>query len=86
MTTVSKTITVNTQGEFENLAELADITFTSGKTYTIQIYNLGYLKLADAVFTIDNNCPFTYTAGSDNLYIKNGYYPCTVAILENLEQ
>ena len=85
MTAVSKTLTVNTEGEWESVAELANITFTSGYSYTMQLQNLGYLKIADAEFTIYSDAPFTYKASDDTLYIKTDYSKCELTILENAE-
>lgn len=85
MTAVSKTLTVNTAGLWESVATLADITITSGKTYSMQIQNLAYLKIADAEFTIYSDAPFTYKASDDDLYIKTDYSKCELTILENAE-
>lgn len=78
----SYTGTINTNGEFIDLATESGVTFTSGKSYTIQIQNIGYLKLGDAEFAIYTNDPFTYTAGSDDLYIKTLNNSCVVSIYE----
>lgn len=80
----SYTGTINTNGTFVDLATESGVTFTSGKSYTIQIQNLAYIKLADAIFTIYTNDPFTYTAGSDSLYIKTNNTSCVVTILEGV--
>lgn len=83
MTTNSFTGSITTNGEFVTIAELTNFSFTSGKTYTIQIQNIADLKIADAIFTIVNNPIFTLTASDDDVYIKtNGYV--TLTILENL--
>ena len=38
------TIEVKTGGEYVDLAELADVTFTTGNSYQIQVQNLAYLR------------------------------------------
>lgn len=73
---------IGTDGQYVDLATESGVTFTSGTTYTIQIQNLAYLKLGDAEFAIYTNDPFTYTAGSDTLYIKTTYNTCVVTILQ----
>lgn len=81
MTANSYTGTINTQGEFETVASLTGLTLTSGKTYTIQIQNIGYLKVADAVFCLKNEIA-TWTQSTDDLYLKtNGI--AILTILEN---
>lgn len=74
------TIEVNTNGEYLDLAELADITFSSGNTYLIQIQNMAYIREGETGegFLINSDKPFQYTAGSDDLYIKANY--CVVNI------
>lgn len=75
---------INTHGEFIDLGEETEITFTSGNTYSIQIVGMGYLKVQDAEFPIFTNDPFTYTASSDTVYFKTEENrSCQVIILEN---
>ena len=83
MTTVSKTITV-TNNSYETIASLADITLTSGKSYSMQIQNRAAIKIADAEFAF-NNEKFCFTQGDDSIYIKSidSVYPATLTILEN---
>ena len=81
MTTNSYTGSITTNGIFKTIEEVTNFTFTSGKSYTIQIQNFAYLKIADAEFTINNQI-FTLTVADDDVYIKaDGYVALT--ILEN---
>ena len=62
---------------YKTLAELTDVTFTNGTTYTIQVYNPCYLRegTTGRGFLINDFTPFKYVAGADSLYIgKYGYY------------
>lgn len=81
MTAVSNTITI-TNTTYETIASLASITLTSGKTYSIQIQNIAYVKIADAEFCFKDE-KFTLTQGSDDVYIKAASLPATLTILEN---
>ena len=81
--TESYTGSIKTEGQFETVESLTNVTFTAGNTYTMQIQNLAYLKLGDAVFSITTDQPFTYKAGTDDLYIKTTYGECVLTILEN---
>lgn len=83
MTTISKTLSIDTQGEWKSVATLASISFTSGNTYTMQIQNMAFLKIADAEFAIYDDNPFTYTASDDTLYIKTTYGSCILSVIEN---
>lgn len=81
MTAVSKTIQV-TDTTYDTIANLANITLTSGKTYSMQIQNLAYIKIANAEFVF-NNEKFQFTQGSDDIYIKGTGLPAILTILEN---
>lgn len=66
------TVEVNTNGEYLALGELADVSFTNGNSYTIQIQNPAYLRegtTGDGFF-INDDKPFIYVAGAEDLYIK----------------
>jgi hypothetical protein len=76
------TIEVNTNGEYLDLAELADITFTSGNAYAIQIQtNITYLREGDEGegFLVTSPKPIQFTAGDDTLYIKTDYAIVNIA-------
>lgn len=73
---------IQTNGEFVSVATETGVTFTSGKTYSMQIQNGAYLKLSDAIFQV-NNSIFTYKAGTADLKIKTNYNACVLTILEN---
>lgn len=81
MTTVSKTLTITNQ-QYEALETLANITMTPGKVYTIQIQNIADIKIADAEFTIINQC-FSLTKSNDVVYIKTNVTGAVLTILEN---
>lgn len=83
MTAVSKTIIVKNT-TYDTIANLADITLTSGKTYSIQIQNSASVKIADAEFVFTNE-KFQFTQGDDDIYIKVSYASMTavLTILEN---
>lgn len=82
MTTQSFTGVINTQGQYETLASVSELTFTSGKSYTIHVDGSGYLKIANAEFPI-NNERFSFSQGEDTAYIKTGTLGATLAVLEN---
>jgi len=69
------TIEVKTEGEYADLSELADVTFTSGNSYQIQVQNLAYLREGTEGdgFLITSDKPFTYVASGADLYIKANY-------------
>ena len=59
---------IDTQGEYVTVESQTDgFTFTAGKTYSMQIIKLAYLKISDAEFTINTDQPFEYKAGTDDL-------------------
>lgn len=65
--------TVDTQGEYENLATLASISFTADTTYTIQSHQGNYYLREGETgegFLLTNLEKVQYTAGVDDLYIK----------------
>lgn len=79
---------IDTSSAWQTLAELTGITFTEGKTYTIQILNAAYVRegAPDADnnntggFYIFDNKPFQYAAGADALYIKTPYQKVSINI------
>lgn len=83
MTAVSNTITISNTS-YETIASLASITLTSGKTYSMQVQNAAYIKVADAEFAVSDE-KFTWTQGEDDIYIKVAYASMTaiLTILEN---
>lgn len=82
MTAVSNTIQI-TNTDYETLASLANITMTEGKTYSIQVQNLAYFKVADAVFCFHNK-EFTFLQGEDDVYVKTNGFQAVITILENV--
>lgn len=67
---------------YETLASKTSLTFTADTKYTIQIQNVAYLRegTTGKGFIVDTTTPITYTAGSDDLYIKAD--SCIVNIAE----
>lgn len=83
MTAVSNTINV-TNTTFDTVENLASITMTNGNTYSIQIQGIVDFKVANAIFTfIDKE--FTFTQGTDAVYIRSLGMPAKFTILENEE-
>lgn len=83
MTAVSATIEINNT-TFDTIENLASITMTEGKTYSIQAQNNIELKIAGAIFPIsDKNGIGTLTQGEDSVYIRTPGIPATFTILEN---
>lgn len=81
MTTNSYTGTFNTNGEYVTVTSVTDFTFTNGNTYTMQVQNGAYIKIADAEFYAENE-KFSYKATNDDVYI-NTIGAVTLTILEN---
>lgn len=82
MTAQSFTGTINTDGEFESVATLTELTLTSGKKFNMQVQGVASLKVGDAVFVFKDE-KFDYKASSEDLYIKTSKYrSCTLTILE----
>lgn len=81
MTAVSKTLSI-TNSSYETIASLASITLTQGKTYSMQIQNIAYIKIADAEFCFKDE-KFAFTQDADDIYIKTPGLPATLTILEN---
>lgn len=77
----SFTGSINTYNNYQKASELTGVTFTSGKTYTMQVQNAAYFKVDDAEFLFSNR-EFQYKAGSSELYIKTTTMPCVLSILE----
>ena len=76
---------INTNGEYQNLATLTDITFTQDTVYAIQIQNMAWLRegLTGKGFVFDLNKGFNWTCKGDDLYIKTENQPVIVNIAEN---
>lgn len=77
---------INTDGEYEKLSELTSVTFTTGKTYTLQIQNMAYVREGTAGngFLISSVDPFKYTpADGVDLYIKTDTFSCVINIAED---
>lgn len=82
----SYTGVINTNGEYETVESLTNVSFTSGTTYNMQIQNQGYLnpvymKVGNAEFKFGDE-KFDFKAGSDDLYIKTTEGPIVLVILE----
>lgn len=69
------TVTIQPNEEYQDLATLADITFTEGTKYTLQVEGDVMLcekdtKPTSGGFHIMSSEPFEYEAGSDTLWVK----------------
>lgn len=71
-----KYIEVTPNTDYQNIATLGSISFTNGKTYTLQVE--GDVMLCEAAskpekggFHINTNEPFQFEAGTDALWVKN---------------
>lgn len=76
--------TIETQGEFQTVSSLTNITFTSGNIYNIWVGNAAQVKVGNYIAPVLNE-KFDFKAGDDDLYIKTNYYTkCQLSILENV--
>ena len=73
---------ISTDGEYVTLAEAADLTFTVGGKYVIQVQNVAYLRegTVGEGFMVNDPTPIPYTAEEDELYINA--QNCNVNIAE----
>jgi len=71
--------------EYATVASKTGISFTSGKTYTMQIQGSAWLKEDDAEFLFSNR-EFQYKASSSDLYIKTTEMGCLMTFLEEKSQ
>lgn len=78
----SATTKIETDGVYIDVETLTGITFTEGNTYTMQVQNTGYLKVGDAEFELRDKF-LQYKDEGEILYIKTGFLPCTLTILEH---
>lgn len=83
MTIESFTGLINTKGDYETVASLTGLTFTSGNVYTLQTNALTYVKVSDAEFEVYDKKPYQFTAGSNDIYIKTDFCGCKLTVLEN---
>lgn len=72
---------IDTEGQYQNLETLTELTFTADTKYTIQVQNSAWIKEGSTGdgFYINDATPFTFTKGTDDLYIKTVSY-CVVNI------
>ena len=73
---------VNTNGVYQKLSELSEITFTTDTKYVIQIQNLAYVRegtVGEGIL-INTTDPFEYQAGEEDLYIMTPTFGCVVNI------
>ena len=73
---------INTEGQFESVATLTDLSITSGKTYTLQVRNFVQLRLGDGIIDVNTTDPFTYVAGSDDLEINTPQGATLLTVIE----
>ena len=82
MTVQSYTGEIDTNGEYESVETLTELTFVAGTVYSIQIQNLADWKVGDAEFTIYTDDVWGFKAGSEVPYIKTNHNSCILTILE----
>lgn len=77
--------TINTNGEYQNLATLADITFTQDTVYAIQIQNSAWLREGTngKGFLFNNDKGYNWKCTGDDLYIKTSGQSVIINIAEN---
>lgn len=77
------TITVKTGGEYADLSELADVTFTNGNSYQIQVQFQKPVYLREGSigegFIVPDEKPFTWKCQGDTLYINADYAVVNIA-------
>lgn len=77
------TITVKTSGEYLDLGELADVTFSSGNKYQIQVQSQKPVYLREGSigegFIVPGSDPFTWVCQGDTLYINAEYAIVNIA-------
>lgn len=77
------TISVKTNGEYQNLGELAGVTFTSGNKYQIQVQFQKPVYLREGSigegFIVPDGDPFTWECQGDTLYINAEYAIVNIA-------
>ena len=77
------TVTVKTSGEYLDLGELADVTFSSGNKYQIQVQFQKPVYLREGSvgegFIVPNEDPFTWECQGDTLYINAEYAIVNIA-------
>lgn len=63
---------IATDGDYETVASLTELTLTSGTTYTLQLLGAAYVREGSTGkgFYICDNGQFQFTAGDDDLYVR----------------
>lgn len=77
--------TIQTNGEYVNLAELTGITFTEGTTYAIQLQNMAWLREGTdgKGFLFNRDKGYSWTCKGDDLYIRTESQSVVINIAEN---
>ena len=70
-----------TAPDWESVATLTGVTFTSGKVYDLQVKGQCQLKVGNAIFDVENR-EVIYVATSEAIYIKTGGVSCRLTVLE----
>ena len=73
---------IDTEGQFEDVATLTGVSFTSGTSYTLQVRNFVQLKLGDGIIDVNTTTPFTYVAGTDDLKINTPQGATLLTVIE----
>ena len=79
----SATTVIETDGVYTDVETLTGITFAEGNTYTMQVQNTAYLKVGNAEFELRDKF-LQYKDEGETLYIKTGFLPCTLTVLEHV--
>lgn len=76
--------TINTRGQYQNLATLTGLTFTVGTKYTIQIQNSAYIREGEVGngFLISNIKPFILDYKGGDVFIKTEFWSVVVNIAD----
>lgn len=76
------TFTIPADGEYHDLEELSELTFTASNTYTMQILNPAYIREGSdgTGFYMPDGRPFQWTAGADMLYVRADYQQASINI------
>lgn len=70
-----------TAPDWESVATITGVTFTSGKVYDLQVKGQCQLKVGNAIFDVENR-EVIYVATSEAIYIKTGGVSCRLTVLE----
>lgn len=70
-----------TAPDWESVATLTGVTFTSGKVYNMQVKNQCQLKIGNAIFDAENR-DIIFDGNVGTPYIKTGGISCRLTVLQ----